>query len=63
MGRKNKREEDKKKKISLSINKSVINIIDEYLNEYNLSRSKLIENLWADYLNKKISNEISNEIL
>lgn len=50
MGRKKKEEKDKKKKLSLSINNSVIDIVDEYIVGKNLTRSKLVEELWQQYL-------------
>ena len=48
MGRPKK--EEKKKNISLSINNDVLEKIDKYLNEHNLSRSEFVEQLWKEYI-------------
>lgn len=53
MGRPKKEKDDKKKIVNLSINPDVLEKIDEYLKENNLTRSKFIEKMWKEHLDKK----------
>ena len=52
MGRSKKSVDEKKKIVNLSINPDVLEGIDKYLEENNLSRSEFVEKLWSDYLKK-----------
>lgn len=52
MGRPKKEVDDKKKNISISINNDVFEKIDKYLKDNNINRSKFVENMWIEYIEK-----------
>ena len=54
MGNTKKKDEDKKKKFSISMNEKLLDIFDEYLEEIDVSkRSRYIEKLVADDMAKR----------
>ena len=56
MGRHKKKDNEKKKNISISINNYIFDKIDKHLKENNINRSKFVEDIWIEYIKRNTKN-------
>lgn len=53
MGRKKLEEKDKKKNLTISIDNEIYENLNQYVDDKNINRSKLIEKLLVEYIKNK----------